>query len=150
MTKASTVKRAKSRKSSPQPAAIEYPPAYKFSFRAGPYLPPTVKVGATVHDKYYGDVEVAGTTDTPVPWPGFHCKRGRHKGLMPILFAGLVRAVVEEDEVAVAHYWGVTRYMVNEWKRAVAGCEDSNAVFTALAIKRTDPAFRKKYGYPQV
>jgi hypothetical protein len=32
----------------------------------------------------------------------------------------------------------------------VAGCEDSDQVFTALAIKRADPAFRKKYGYPQV
>ena len=97
---------------------VAYPAAYGFDFRAGPYTPPAVKVGATVHDEYYGDVMVEGTTNTPIPWPGFHCKRGRHKGLMPILFAGLVRAVAEEDEVAVAHSWGVTRYMVNEWKRA--------------------------------
>ena len=49
---------------------------------------------------------VEGMTEAPIPWPGFHCKRGRHKGLMPILFDGLVRAVVEEDEVVVAHYLG--------------------------------------------
>ena len=128
-------------------ATTKYPPACRFSFRAGPYAPPAIKPGTTVCDEYYGDVECVGMTTTPIPWPGFHCKRGRHKGLMPILVAGLVRAVVEEDEVVVAHYWGVTRYMVNEWKRALAGCEDSNAVFTSLAIKRADPAFRKKYGF---
>ena len=142
--------RAKPRDSGEQPTAVEYPLANGYPFRAGPYMPPSVKVGSTVHDEYYGDVTVEGMTEAPIPWPGFHCKRGRHKGLMPILFAGLVRAVAEEDEVAVAHNWGVTRYMVNEWKRALAGCEDSNAVFTALAIKRADPAFRTKYGYPQV
>jgi hypothetical protein len=131
-------------------STVAYPPAYRFDFRAGPYNPPAVAVGSTVHDEYYGDVVVEGMTTTPIPWPGFHCTRGRHKGLMPILFVGLVRAVVEEDEVVVAHYWGVTRYMVNEWKRAVAGCEDSNAVYTALVVKRVDSAFRKKYGYPQV
>jgi hypothetical protein len=129
-------------------STVKYPPANRFPFRAGPYAPPAVKPGTTVHDEYYGDVECVGMTATPIPWPGFHCKRGRHKGLMPILVAGLVRAVVEEDEVVVAHYWGVTRYMVNEWKRALAGCEDSNAVFTTLAIKRADADFRKKYGYP--
>jgi hypothetical protein len=37
--------------------------------------------------------------------------------------------------------------MPNQWKRALAGCEDSNAVFAALAVKRAAPAFRKKYGY---
>ena len=52
-------------------------------------------------------------TNTPIPWPGFHCKRGRHKGLMPILFAGRSGPWLEEDEVVVAHDWGVTRYMVN-------------------------------------
>ena len=130
-------------------AASKYPPAYRFKFRAGPYVPPKVAVGTVVHCEQYGDVEVAGMTNAPIPWPGFRCPRGRHKGLMPILFDGLVRAVAEEDEVVVAHYWGITRYMVNEWKRSLAGCEDSFQVFSALAVKRSTPAFRKKFGYPQ-
>lgn len=130
---------------------IKYPPASRFEFRAGPYTPPAVKVGAVVHDEHYRDVEVAGMTDAPIRWPGFHLPRpGRRAGLMPILFDGLVRAVVEEDELVVAHYWGVGRTTVNLWKCIIAGCEDSNAVFTALAVKRADPAFRKKFGYPQV
>ncbi len=126
---------------------MKYPSAYRFQFRAGPYTPPTVAVGTAVHDERCGDVTMAGMTDAPIPWPGFHCERGRHKGLMPILFDGLVRAVVEEKEVVVGHYWGVSSFIVNEWKRAIAGCEDSNQVFTALAVKRADPAFRERYGY---
>ena len=70
-------------------STVKYPPANRFPFRAGPYAPPAVKPGTTVHDEYYGDVECVGMTTTPIPWPGFHCKRGRHKGLMPILVAGL-------------------------------------------------------------
>ena len=128
-------------------STVKYPPANRFPFRAGhtpagreagDHGPRRVlwRRGVRRHDRHAN----------PLAW--LHCKRGRHKGLMPILFAGLVRAVVEEDEVVVAGCWGVTRYMVNEWKRALAGCEDSNAVFTALAIKRADADFRKKYGYP--
>jgi len=64
---------------------------------------------------------------------------------MPILFAGLVRAVAEEEAVVVAHYWGVARNTVVAWKRAVADCDDSNAVFAALSVKRMDPAFRRKF-----
>ena len=70
-------------------ATAKYPPAYRFSFRAGPYAPPAIKPGTTVCDEYYGDVECVGMTTTPITWPGFHCKRGRHKGLKPILVAGL-------------------------------------------------------------
>ena len=66
---------------------------------------------------------------------------------MPILFDGLVRAVVEEPEIAVAHYWGVARGTVFNWRRTIAGCEDSNAVFTALAVLRAKPDFRRRYGY---
>ena len=124
-----------------------YPPPSQFEFRAGPYKAPAVPVGTLVHDEYYGDVLVQGLTTTPIRWPGFHCARGRHKGLMPILFDGLVRAVIEEDEVAVSHYWGVTRYMVNEWKRALAHTEGSDGVFAALGLLRVNPAFRRKFGY---
>ena len=37
------------------------------TFRAGPYKPPHVKVGTTVHDECYGDVVVEGMTKTPIP-----------------------------------------------------------------------------------
>ncbi len=135
------------RKAAKQAAPI-FPPLAEFKFEAGPYVVPKVKIGSSVHDERFGDVVVEGFTEAPIAWPGFRCKRmGRHVGLMPILFDGLVRAVVEENEIVVAHYWHVARNTISLWKRALAGCEGSSAVYMALALKRAEPAFRKKFGY---
>ena len=95
----------------------KFPPPYQFKFRAGPYRPPSVNVGAKLLDLHLGEVQVEGVTKAPIPWPGANYNRGRHEGLLPILCGDLVRAVCEEDENTVAHYWGVTRHMVNEWKK---------------------------------
>ena len=107
-----------------------------------------IAVGSVIHDELHGDVTVLGVTDSPIRWPGFKPRQsGHHRGLMPVFFDGLVRAVVEE-EGGVAHYWGVTFPTVKFWRGAIAGFKDCNEVFAALAVKRADPAFRKKYGYP--
>ena len=124
-----------------------YPPVAEFKFWAGPYEAPKVRVGTTLHDEWLGDVRVDGFTETPIPWPGTTLNKGRHKGLIPILCDSLVRAVCEEEQLAVRHYWGVTQYIVDEWKKALAGETDSRRVFTVLALKRRDPQFRKKF-YP--
>jgi hypothetical protein len=98
-------------------------------------------------DEMLGEVTVDGFTKAPISWPGTEFNRGRHEGLLPILTGALVRAVCEEDELTVAHYWGVTRYMVNEWKQAIAGVKDSNQVIIAIAMKKQDPAFRERFGF---
>ena len=59
----------------------------------------------------------------------------------------LVRAVCEEEELTIAYYWNVTPFMVERWKRAISGATTSNGVFTRLAIMRSDPEFRKQFGY---
>ena len=124
---------------------LQYPPVYAAKFKAGPYRPPDGKV---LHDEYLNkDVEVEGKTDALIPWPGMSHEKGRHAGLLPILCGDLVRAVVEEDEGVVAHYWGVTLYMVNQWKQAIAGAKTSTEVHVLLQMKRLDPEFRKKFGY---
>ena len=123
-------------------------PLARHHFVAGPYPVPDVEIGSTVVDKHHGRVVVAGFTQAPICWPGFDLKRcGLHRGLMPILFDGLIRAVVEEPEIDVAHYWGVTRGTVDTWRRIIAGCEDSDAVYIALAVLRADPDFRRRNGY---
>ena len=124
-----------------------WPPVIKYRFRAGPYIAPEVSIGTKLKDELLGEVSVDGFTKSPIPWPGTTFNRGRHEGLLPILTGSLVRAICEEDELTVAHYWGVTRYMVNEWKQAIAGVTDSNQVIIALAMKKQDPAFRKRFGY---
>lgn len=128
--------------------AAKFPPPLEFRWRAGPYRPPVVNVGMTLHDEYRGKVKVEGMTDAPIPWPGTKYTKGRRNVLLPILCGDLVRAVCEEDEMTVAHYWGVSFYMVEAWKRAISGAKDSNGVFSGLVIKRADPEFRKKFGYP--
>jgi len=125
----------------------KWPPVYQFRFRAGPYHSPSVSLGTIIHDEYLGDVKVAGMTAARIPWPGSKYNRGRHDELLPILTGDLVRAICEEDELTVAHYWGITRYIVNQWKRAVAGVDDSNQVAFQLALKRVNPKFRAQFGY---
>lgn len=130
--------------------ASRYPlPPHQFHWRAGPYRPPVVNVGGMLRDEMRGDIKVEGVTNAPVPWPAADYKKGRglERGLLPILCGDLVRAVCEEDELAVAHYWGVTRYMVEQWKQAISGATTSDKVFTGLALKRLDPEFRKRFGY---
>lgn len=126
-------------------AKPKYPPPYEYRFKAGPYVAPRLNNGAIICDEYAGDVEVVGMTDAAIPWPAYRCTAGRRASPMPILFGGLVRAVCEEEELVVAHYWGVTRHMVNRWKSALAKTEDSNEVAVNLAMLRADPEFRKKY-----
>jgi len=127
--------------------ATKYPSPMQYRWRAGPYHPPRVNIGVTLHDEYRGDVRVDGFTDSPIPWPGHTYNKGMRTGLLPVLTGDLVRAVCEEQELVVSHYWGVTRHIVNQWKCAIAGATNSNQVAVNLALKRQDPAFRKKYGY---
>jgi hypothetical protein len=129
-----------------------YPPVAEYRFRAGPYCPPKMKKGGKLRDEWTGEqVEVAGMTEAPIPWPAVIYNVGLHKGLLPILCGDLVRAVVEEPEGVVAHYFGVTTHIVNRWKQALAGVKSSirssAEVYAALATKRFDPKFRKAFGY---
>lgn len=114
------------------------------SFKAGPYKAPKWKIGKKVFDEWLGvNVEVAEYTDAPIPWPG-HIHQGR---LMPILARDLVRAVVEEPEGVVARYFGVSKYHIDLWKRAISGATNASEVHAALVLKRFDPTFRVRYGY---
>jgi len=126
--------------------AAKFPPPYEFHWRAGPYHAPAVNVGTILHDEFRGDVRVEGMSEAPVPWPGAVYNRGRHDALLPILCGDLVRAVCEE-ELTVAHFWNVTRYMVVQWKRATAGVASADGVFINPAMKRNEPGFRAKFGY---
>jgi hypothetical protein len=127
--------------------ATKYPSPLQYRWQAGPYHPPRVNIGVVLHDEYRGDVRVDGMTDAPIPWPGYTYNKGLHSGLLPVLTGDLVRAVCEEEEVVVCHYWGITRHMVNQWKCALAEATNSDQVALKLALKRQDPQFRKKYGY---
>ena len=125
----------------------KFPPPDEYHWRAGPYRAPAVKAGAVLHDEYRGDVQVDGFTKAAIPWPGAAYRKGRRESLLPILCGDLVRAVCEEDELTVSYYWKVTRYIVRQWKRVLTVAKTANGVYAALAIKRSDPEFRKRFGY---
>ena len=128
--------------------AKRFPPSYQFHWQVGPYHPPVVNVGTKLHDEWRGDVTVDGFTKAPIPWPGAKYQHSRGDAqYLPILCGDLVRAVCEENELTVAHYWGVTRYIVEKWKQAITGATTADGVMVGLALKREDPAFRKKFGY---
>jgi len=145
---AKAAKRSKTQSKTRAKLAAKFPPPYQYHWRAGPYRAPAVNVGSVLHDEYRGDVKVDGFSDAPIPWPAADYRKGRGEApLLPILCGDLVRAVCEEDELTVAHYWGVTAYMVEQWKRAISGATDANGVIVGLAFKRNDPEFRKRFGY---
>ena len=144
----STMAKARRKGETRKTLAAKFPPPYQFHWRAGPYHAPNVNIGAVLHDECRGDIQVEGFSEAPIPWPAAGYRKGRGEvPLLPILCGDLVRAVCEEDELTVAHYWGVTRYMVEQWKRAISGAKDSDSVFTGLALKRATPDFRRKFGY---
>ena len=126
--------------------AAKFPPPYQFHWRAGPYLPHGQRRGSAAR-RVAGRREGGGHDRGTDSLAGGRLQEGPGRTLLPILCGDLVRAVCEEDELTVAYYWGVTRYMVEQWKRAISGAKDSNGVFAGLAFKRNDPEFRKRFGY---
>ena len=120
-----------------------FPPPYEYRFNAGPYMPPKARKGQIVRDEWLGDVKVDGFTDSPIRWPAT-TYRGK---LIPIFCNGLVRAVIEEVELAVVYYWGVSKYHIDQWKSSLAGGGTSSEVFAKLALMKHNPDFRVKYGY---
>ncbi len=90
----------------------------KMTLEYGPYKPPRIRVGKGICCRRHGDVIVAGITDAPIAWPVCHTPQGGGK-LVPILCGDLVRAVTEEAVQAVAYNWGVSRWTVQRWRRAL-------------------------------
>jgi hypothetical protein len=86
---------------------------------AGPYQPPACEVGSSLTCKRFGRQIVAGFTrpGAPgIPWP-FAARQG---GNPPLILCGdLVKAVRTETAAAVAHYWGVSRFTVHDWRQAL-------------------------------
>jgi len=109
----------------------------------GPYNPPKCRVGSMLHDEMLGDVRVVGKKngwplcDEP-PRPG-----PNPFGEIPVLCGDLVKAIVEESIDAICEEWEVSPRLVRRWRSAVAGTD--KGVSTALALKRFDTTFRKKF-----
>lgn len=111
------------------------------------YRPPRLRVGDTVRCEYKGrDVEVALFGDAPMRWPTWRGNGGKQ---LPILAGDLVRAVRQESEQAVCHWWGVSRDTVKRWRRALGVGRmnpGTTALWKELAPRRLPPEARRKGG----
>ena len=81
----------------------------------GPYRTPRFEYGLEVRDLIRGKVAVIGLSDAPIPWPVI----GRGSGNTLALYGDLARAVRQESNQAVAHWWGVTGQTVTKWRKAL-------------------------------
>lgn len=94
--------------------------ADRFRLLHGPYRPPRCRVGRTLCCELRGDVRVTGYSDGPLPWPAGHALGGSGRGKPALILCGdLVKAVLRESNLAVAHHWGVTSQTVTLWRRAL-------------------------------
>jgi hypothetical protein len=74
----------------------------------GPYHTPRFRIGRTVRCEVLGEVMVCGMADARIAWP--LCKVGKWK--VPVVYKRLARAVRQESEQAVAHWWDVGLWAV--------------------------------------
>jgi hypothetical protein len=79
------------------------------------YKTPRCSIGQRVRCAVFGEVEVIGYSDAPLPWPV--CRRGKWR--VSIVFRGLDRAVRRESEQAICHWWGIGYFSVRQWRRAL-------------------------------
>jgi hypothetical protein len=77
------------------------------------YTTPACRIGQRVRCAVFGEVEVVGYSEAPLPWPV--CRRGKWR--VPIVFRGLERAVRRESVQAVCHWWSVGIFSVNQWRK---------------------------------
>jgi hypothetical protein len=84
----------------------------------GPYVPPKHEIGSVLRCKIRGRRTVAGLTDARIQWPFAYQDQGGGKRLI-IVTPELARAIRTESTVALCYWFGVSRNLVSDWKKAL-------------------------------
>ena len=95
----------------------------RFRLRFGPYGTPRFRYGAKVIDEIRGEVEIVGLHRGRIVWP--IGKRGRHNAL--VLYDDLARAVRQEANIVIQHWWGVGTATVQRIRAAMGPFESLGA-----------------------
>jgi hypothetical protein len=99
------------------------------------YHTPRFKYGTTVNCTIRGPVKIVGLTDAPIPWP--KCRSGKRSRAI-ILYGALAKAVKRESARAVAYWFGVGRFTVCMWRKALGVgryTEGTSALLSRMAPK---------------
>lgn len=92
----------------------------------GPYRPPDVAIGEKVEAVLYhrlrdeaeaSEAVVTGWSRAKIKWPTG--QTGNNSREYVLLCGDLVRAVRIESVSAICHWWGVSRWTVQRWRRAL-------------------------------
>jgi hypothetical protein len=82
----------------------------------GQYRTPRFRYGDVVTCAMRGDMKVVGLSNARIPWPkGRTGKRSRAL----ILYGALAQAVRRESVCAVAYWFGIARFTVWQWRKAL-------------------------------
>jgi len=102
---------------------------------------PRCKIGGKLDCKYAGTIRIVAISDAPQQWP-LGVVWGHR---IPVLCGSLIRAVKRESASDVAEAWGVGRWLVSKWRKAlgVKGTEGDRLRLSA-AVKASDPARARK------
>jgi hypothetical protein len=87
----------------------------------GTYRTPRFRLDSRVFCWVRGEVTVCGMTDAPIPWPIGKCRQGRSL----VVYKDLARAVLQESNLAVCHWWGITPQTVTKRRKAL-GVPETN------------------------
>jgi DNA-binding Xre family transcriptional regulator len=88
----------------------------RYKLLHGPYQSPAVAINDKLDCELRGKVVVVKAwSDGTIPWP---CVR--HGGQPGFILCGdLLRAVERESSLAIQHWWGVSGFTVNKWRKAL-------------------------------
>ena len=113
----------------------------------GRYTRPKAGIGTTLTDQTTDPprrVRVDGVTEAPIPWPYHQLPGGK---ISLVLCGDLVRAVRTESGQAVAAWWGVSRWVVQRWRRTLGVgrmTPGTQAVWRRAGAAKLDAARRAK------
>ncbi len=109
----------------------------RFKLRFGPYETPEFSCGAKANDFTRGLVVIVELSAARIPWP--IGKRG--PGKSPVLFGALASAVRCESKQAVAHWFGVSLWRVQQWRNALAVRSVNEGTSQVLSASTAEPRF---------
>jgi hypothetical protein len=123
----------------------------------GTYRTPRFRYGQKVLCEARGEVTIVKLSDAPIPWP--MARSSPRSRLSLVLYRDLARAVRRETNRAVCHHWGVSRFSVSKWRKAlgvkqtegtinwrVAHGKASEKAIKAMASTARDPVRLAKIG----